>query len=69
MFLSHYCFVLSACNDVENCLNSGQAVLNKYGYISSALYLDLTILISFSILANVLGYIGVLRKMKKQPAY
>lgn len=61
--------MLLACNDEENCLNNGKAVLNKYGYIKDEYNLDLTILITFCILANVVGYFGVRNKMRKQPAY
>jgi len=58
-----------ACVDVTNCLNSGKAVLRKYGYISSEIYSDMVILVLFSLIANILGYFSVLKKMKKQPAY
>lgn len=58
-----------ACVDVTNCLDSGKAVLRKYGYISSEIYSDMVILAIFSLIANILGYFSVLKKMKKQPAY
>ncbi|XP_027845081.2 protein scarlet-like [Aphis gossypii] len=57
------------CIDVTNCLNSGKAVLRKYGFISSELYSDMVILAIIGILANIMGYFSVLKKMKKQPAY
>lgn len=59
----------SACIDATNCLDSGEAVLNNYGYASDDLYLDLTILVLFIVIANVLGFVGVLKKLKEQPAY
>lgn len=63
-------FVFSACNDDGNhCLDSGEAVLKQYGYISDDFYLDISIMISFCILLNVCGYFGLRRKMRKQPAY
>jgi len=61
--------VFIACIDVTNCLNSGKAVLRKYGFISSELYSDMVILAIIGILANIMGYYSVLKKMKKQPAY
>jgi len=61
--------IFVACVDVTNCLNSGKAVLRKYGYISSELYSDMVILALVCILANIFGYFRVLKKMKKQPAY
>ncbi|XP_001942858.2 protein scarlet [Acyrthosiphon pisum] len=57
------------CTDVANCLDNGKAVLNNYGFVSSDLYFDITILLTFCLLANILGYFGVLKRMKKQPAY
>ncbi|XP_026807077.1 protein scarlet-like isoform X1 [Rhopalosiphum maidis] len=57
------------CVDVTNCLDSGKAVLRKYGYISSELYSDMMILALVCILTNIFGYFRVLKKMKKQPAY
>ncbi|XP_025410362.1 protein scarlet-like [Sipha flava] len=57
------------CTDVSNCLDSGEAVLNKYGYASDDFYLDLIILILFIVVGNVLGFFGVLNKLKEQPAY
>ncbi|XP_060864829.1 protein scarlet-like [Metopolophium dirhodum] len=57
------------CVDVTNCLDSGKAVLRKYGYISSEIYSDMLILVIFSLLANIFGYFNVLKKMKKPPAY
>ncbi|CAI6363772.1 unnamed protein product [Macrosiphum euphorbiae] len=57
------------CTDVANCLDNGKAVLNNYGFVSSNLYFDITILLTFCLLANILGYFGVLKRMKKQPAY
>ncbi|KAL5236302.1 hypothetical protein ACI65C_003712 [Semiaphis heraclei] len=57
------------CTDVANCLDNGKAVLNKYGFVSSDLYFDITILLTFCLLANIFGYFGVLIRMKKQPAY
>lgn len=62
-------FVFIACTDIANCLNSGKEVLMKYGFVSNNLYFDLTVLLLFSVVANILGYIGILRRMKKQPAY
>lgn len=61
--------IFIACIDVTNCLNSGKAVLRKYGFISSELYSDMVILAIIGILANIMGYFSVLKKMKKQPAY
>jgi len=61
--------VFIACIDVTNCLDSGKAVLRKYGFISSELYSDMVILAIIGILANIMGYFSVLKKMKKQPAY
>lgn len=58
-----------ACTDVSNCLDSGKAVLTKYGYIASEFYTDIWILVLFCIAAQVYSYIGVLKKMKRQPAY
>jgi len=58
-----------ACIDVANCLDNGKAVLNKYGFVGENLNFDLMLLLLFSLLANILGYIGVLKKMRKQPAY
>ncbi|KAE9544331.1 hypothetical protein AGLY_001510 [Aphis glycines] len=57
------------CTDIANCLDNGKAVLNKYGFISSDLYFDIMTLLLFCLLANILGYFGVLKKMKIQPAY
>ncbi|KAL4092517.1 hypothetical protein QTP88_027016 [Uroleucon formosanum] len=57
------------CTDVANCLDNGKAVLNKYGFISSNLYFDITILLTFCLLGSIFGYMGVLRRMNKQPAY
>ncbi|XP_022162902.1 protein scarlet-like [Myzus persicae] len=57
------------CIDVTNCLDSGKAVLRKYGYISTEIYSDMVILVIFSLIANIFGYLSVLKKMKKQPAY
>lgn len=54
---------------MTNCLENGKAVLNKYGYVKDELYFDLLILATFSVLANILSYFGVRKKMKKQPAY
>lgn len=62
-------YVFIACIDVTNCLDSGKAVLRKYGFISSELYSDMVILAIIGILANIMGYFSVLKKMKKQPAY
>jgi len=62
-------YVFIACIDITNCLDSGKAVLRKYGFISSELYSDMVILAVIGILANIMGYFGVLKKMKKQPAY
>jgi hypothetical protein len=50
-------------------LDSGKAVLLKYGFVSNDMYFDLMALLIFSVLANIFGYIGILRRMKKQPAY
>lgn len=58
-----------ACIDVNNCLSNGKAVLDKYGFDDEELNLNLVILFIFSIFANVLSYVGVLSRMKKQPAY
>ncbi|XP_026808219.1 protein scarlet-like [Rhopalosiphum maidis] len=57
------------CTDVANCLDNGKAVLNKYGFISSDLYFDIMTMLTFCLLANICGYFGVLKRMKKQPAY
>eukprot|EP00102_Acyrthosiphon_pisum_P025404 XP_016662614.1 PREDICTED: protein scarlet isoform X2 [Acyrthosiphon pisum] len=57
------------CVDVTNCLDSGKAVLRKYGFKSTELYSDMVILLIFSLLANIFGYLSALKKMKKQPAY
>ncbi|XP_025207194.1 protein scarlet-like [Melanaphis sacchari] len=57
------------CTEVGNCLDTGKAVLNKYGFISSNLYFDIMMLLTFCLLANIFGYFGVLKRMKKQPAY
>lgn len=62
-------YIFIACTDVANCLDNGKAVLNNYGFVSSNLYFDITILLTFCLLANILGYFGVLKRMKKQPAY
>lgn len=62
-------FVFLACTDVANCLNNGKSVLNKYGFVSDDLYFDLLILLAFCVVANILGYFGILKRMKKQPAY
>jgi len=62
-------FIFIACTDVANCLDNGKAVLNKYGFISSDLYFDIMIMVTFCLLANIFGFFGVLQKMKKQPAY
>ena len=61
--------IFIACTDVANCLDNGKAVLNKYGFVSSDLYFDIMILLVFSLLANIFGYFGILKRMKKQPAY
>lgn len=61
--------IFLACVDVDNCLDSGEAVLNKYGFKSKHIYTDLTVLLVFSFSANVLGYVGLLRRTKKRPAY
>jgi len=50
-------------------LDNGKAVLNKYGFVSSDLYFDIMTLLTFCLLANIFGYFGVLKRMKKQPAY
>ncbi|XP_022169227.1 protein scarlet-like [Myzus persicae] len=57
------------CTDAANCLDNGKAVLNKYGFVSSDLYFDIMILLTFCLLANIFGYFGILKRMKKQPAY
>jgi len=57
------------CIDVANCLNNGKSVLIKYGFVSDDLYFDLSTLLAFCVVANILGYFGVLKRMKKQPAY
>lgn len=61
--------VLLACIDAANCLDNGKAVLNKYGFVSDNLYFDIMALLTFFVIANLLSYFGVLRRMKKQPAY
>jgi hypothetical protein len=61
--------IFIACTDVANCLDNGKAVLNKYGFISSDLYFDIMTMLTFCLLANICGYFGVLKRMKKQPAY
>lgn len=62
-------YLIIACVDPDNCLDSGQAVLNKYGYIIEEFNCDLIIMVSFSVIATVVCYFGVLTKLKKQPAY
>ncbi|XP_060853395.1 protein scarlet-like [Rhopalosiphum padi] len=53
------------CTDVANCLDNGKAVLNKYGFISSDLCFDIMTMLTFCLLANICGYFGVLKRMKK----
>lgn len=62
-------YVFIACIDVSNCLNNGKAVLRKYGFVSSDLTFDLIVLLIISVLAHIFGYFGILKRMKKQPAY
>ncbi|XP_050436073.1 protein scarlet-like [Adelges cooleyi] len=57
------------CHDVTNCLDSGKAVLLSYGFSSDHLYYDLILLIVISVFVNVLGYFGILMRIKKPPAY
>lgn len=64
------CELFLACVDANsNCLSNGKAVLDKYGFVSEEFNSNLMILFIFSIFANVLSYVGVLNRMKKQPAY
>lgn len=58
-----------ACIDVANCLDNGKAVLDKYGFVNDDLYFDLITLLTFCVIANILSYFGVLKRMKKQPVY
>ncbi|VVC31665.1 ABC transporter-like,P-loop containing nucleoside triphosphate hydrolase,AAA+ ATPase domain,ABC [Cinara cedri] len=57
------------CIEPANCLDSGKAVLNKFGFVSEDLYFDLMVLITFSLLGNIFSYFGIVQRMKKQPAY
>lgn len=72
-YILHWFYIFSckflACTDDSNCLSDGKEVLIKYGYISTELNFNLLILASIGIIANILSYFGILRKMKKQPAY
>lgn len=61
--------IFLACIDIANCLDNGKAVLIKYGFISEDLNFDITILLTFFVLGNIFGYFGILKRMKKQPAY
>lgn len=66
---SHFNFPFLACIDVANCLDNGKSVLFKYGFVSENFSFDLIVLLVISFLAIVFGYFGILRRMKKQPAY
>ncbi|XP_050436668.1 protein scarlet-like [Adelges cooleyi] len=57
------------CLNLNNCLHNGKEVLLSYGYDIDRLYVDLISLFVFYIIAYVLGYYGILRRTKKQPAY
>ncbi|VVC31663.1 AAA+ ATPase domain,P-loop containing nucleoside triphosphate hydrolase,ABC transporter, conserved site,ABC [Cinara cedri] len=58
------------CLDVNNdCLRDGKEVLMNYGYNSDRFYLDLIILVLFYFTLYAFGYYGLLRRIKKQPAY
>jgi len=46
-----------------------EAVLRKYGFISSEIYSDMVILVIFSLLTNILAYFSILKNIKKQPGY
>lgn len=57
------------CLDVDNCLRNGKEVLLSYGYDIDRFNTDIIILGSFYVLLYMLGYYGLLRRTKKQPAY
>lgn len=72
LFTSYYSYfdrLTAACDDVANCLGSGAAVLDKYGYIEGEFPADLLIMVVFCAAAQVYSYLGVRKKMRKQPAY
>ncbi|XP_050436888.1 protein scarlet-like [Adelges cooleyi] len=57
------------CLNINNCLHNGKEVLLSYGYDIDRLNVDLILLFVFYIVSYVLGYYGILRRTKKQPAY
>ncbi|VVC40125.1 Hypothetical protein CINCED_3A015275 [Cinara cedri] len=57
------------CADPDNCLDSGTAVLNKYGYNAGEFNTDMATMVTFIVIANVASYFGVLKKTKTPPAY
>lgn len=67
------CFILHvfiiACLDVDNCLRNGKEVLLSYGYDINRFNTDIIILGVFYVVSYMLGYYGLLRRTKKQPAY
>lgn len=62
-------FYVLACLDVSNCLHNGMEVLLSYGYDINRFNTDLVILGSFYIISYIVGYYGLLRRTKQQPAY
>lgn len=66
LFLS---FFFLACYEVDNCLNDGQSVLNKYGFKSDDLNFDIKILLAFCVIAHIISYFGLLNRIKKQSVY
>lgn len=63
------CVYYIACLDVDNCLRNGKEVLLSYGYDINRFNTDIIILGVFYVVSYMLGYYGLLRRTKKQPAY
>jgi len=62
-------FIVACSADVDHCLHDGKEVLLSYGYDINRFNMDIIILGAFYVVSYMLGYYGLLRRTKKQPAY